>query len=152
MEIDRTGKGPINIRLTRDEVFRLKDENQTIGERTISGSKIEVSPLSDIEDDDSEQYEWTLDRLEKALKSKAKAYLYPNQDIHIFIPKIKLLDVRIARTFVERDGFETPLSQGKDSEGLIGTLPEEGVIVHFGGSLKVIDIPSAYIALTDSAD
>ncbi|GAI42640.1 unnamed protein product, partial [marine sediment metagenome] len=106
----------ITISLTAKEVHALQ-AGKTIIDRpsvTMMDAKVEVSPLSAIEEDNSGKYRYSLDRLEKGREAPIRGMLYPDGDLVIFIPKIKLSDVRIAQAILPKKKIETPLSPNRD--------------------------------------
>lgn len=142
MEAERTGKAII-VHLSQEEVFAIQAGN-VIGDRpgvTIPDAKIQVFPLSAIEPDDSLEDKWVTDRVEKGLKVPIRGRLDTDGDLSVFIPALKLSDVRISSGSIARESIETPGVEGKDRKRLLHhAIPENGVIVKFGGSLRVIDI------------
>lgn len=147
MKAERTQQ-TIIVRVSQEEVFSIQ-AGRTIGDRTrviLPESKIEVSPLSAVEEDNSLKDRWAIDRLEKGLAARLKANLFPNGDLQIFVPAIKLADVRISHATLSRESIATPMTRDKDREEYLSkTIPEKAVIVTFGGSLKMIDVNAAYL-------
>lgn len=147
MRTERTGER-IVVHLSQEEVFRAQD-GDVVSDRpgvTLPDAKIHLWPLSAIQPDDSSRDKWSVDRQEKGLKAPLKARLDTDGDLSIFVPAIKLSDVRISGASIARDSIETPGVQGEAREKFLRhAIPKEGVIVNFGGSLKVIEIgPAAY--------
>lgn len=134
----------IIVNLSAEEVFRIQDE-KTVGDRpsvTMPDAKIDVLPLSMIKKDTlSEEERYASDRLEKGLAAKLEGNIYPNGDLEIFIPKIKIADVRITKARLPRESIKTPLSNKKNRKALLeSAIPPDGVKIKFGGSLKVVDL------------
>jgi len=134
----------IIVDLSAEEVFRIQDE-KTVGDRagvTMSDAKIDVLPLSMIKKDIlSEEERYVPDRLEKGLAAPLEGNLYPNGDLEIFIPKIKLADVNITGARLPRESIKTPMANKKNRKALLkSAIPQDGVKIKFGGSLKVIDL------------
>lgn len=140
------GERFIVVSLTREEVFSVQ-AGRTIGDRPgviLPESKIEVLPLSAVEEDNSLNDRWAIDRLDKGLAAPLKANLFPNGDLQIFVPAIKLADVRISHARLPRESIKTPMTEEKDHKEYVSmTIPEKGVIVNFGGSLRIIEIGPA---------
>ncbi len=146
MKAERTPQA-IVIRLSEEETFRVKAGN-VVGDRpgiTLPDAKINVWPLSAIEPDDSLQDQWSLDRLEKGLSVPLKGRIDTDGDLSIFVPAITLSDVRISGRSIARESIETPGTRDEDREEYLSkTIPEKGVIVVFGGSLRVVDINASF--------
>lgn len=131
------------VHLSQDEVFRLQAGN-VVGDRlglTLPDAKINVWPLSAIKPDDSLRDKWTMDGLEKGLAVPLEARMDTDGNLSVFVPAIKLTDVRISGAHIARESIETPGLKDKGREGLLHhAIPEKGVIVAFGGSLKEVDV------------
>lgn len=140
----------IVVSLSREEIFSVQ-AGRTIGDRPraiLPDSKIEVAPLSAVQEDNSLENQWSLDRLEQGIKAPLKGNLFPNGDLQILVPAIKLSDVRISHARLPRGDIATPMTDEKDrTEYLSKTIPEKGVIVVFGGSLRVVDVNASFIKL-----
>ena len=132
----------IVVSLSQEETFKLQ-AGATISDRpgvTMPDAKITVWPLSAIEHDDSLKDQWSLDRLEKGSKASLKGRLDTDGDLSVFVPAIKLSDVRISLANLPREKIKTPGVEGEDRETVLAhQIPEHGVIVNFGGSLKEVD-------------
>lgn len=140
----------IDVYLTAGEVHAIQG-GQTIEDRlgvTMPDAKIEVLPLSVVGLDDSLRDRYAADRLRKGLSSQLKGNLYANGDLQVIVPAIKLTDVRIKAARLPREAISTPLI-GDGKELVQHVIPEEGVIVHFGGSLEIIDVNSYYPAVAE---
>jgi len=146
MKAERTPQAII-VRLSQEETFSVQ-AGRTIGDRPraiLPDSKIEVAPLSAVQEDDSLKDQWSLDRLEKGLKTPLKGNLFPNGDLQVLVPAIKFSDVRISHASLPRETIVTPMTEDKDrAEYLSKTIPEKGVIVVFGGSLKTVDVNASF--------
>lgn len=143
MEVEKRGR-EIVINLTRKEVFDLQT-GRTIGDRpgvTMSDAKIEIVPLGAIEPDDSLKDRWAIDRLEKATKAPLNGILFSNGDLQIIVPAIKLSDVRLTNAKLTKESIKTPITNARND--LINVIPENGVRLNFGGSLKVVNIPDFF--------
>lgn len=140
MQVERR-ENQIAVRLSREEVFAVSD-GRIIGDRpgvTMPDAKIEVLPLSAIEEDDSGRNRYASDRLERAIAAPLRGNLFPNGDLQIIVPSVKLSDVRVSQAELSREQIETPLTeQGK--ELLEHVIPEGGVVIYFGGSLREVDV------------
>jgi len=135
----------IGISLTAEEVYALQS-GKTIGDRpsvTMMDAKVEVLPLSAIEEDNSGKDRYSLDRLEKGISAPLRGMLYPDGDLVIFVPEIKLSDVRIAGAILPREEVKAPSSNNPE-ELITHVLPPGGIKLLFGGSLKIIDILSYF--------
>jgi|WetSurMetagenome_2_1015567.scaffolds.fasta_scaffold247923_2 hypothetical protein len=145
MEVEKRRR-EIVVSLTREDVFDLQSGNTIHGDRpavTMPDAKIEVTPLSAIEPDDSLRDMWNPDRLEKAQEALLKVYLWSDGDLQIFVPAIKLTDVRIAGATLPRESIKTPGT--KNGKALVRhVIPTDGVRLNFGGTLKTINIPSFF--------
>lgn len=142
MDVERKN-GKIAVSLTADEVHDLQ-AGRMIGTRShiiVPDAKVEVFPLSSIDVDESGRDRYAIDRLTKAKAASLKGHITPNGDLQIFVPEIVISDVRVAYAEISRDQFDTPLSKNEQAaEDLKRNIPDKGVRVNFGGSLKVIDI------------
>ncbi len=147
MKTEKSGD-TLTINLSQDEVFRIQ-AGDVVTDRpgvTMPDAKIHVWPLSVIDSDDSLKDKWSVDRLEKGLSTPLKARLDTDGNLSVFVPAIKLSDVRISGANIARDLIQTPGVKDGDRERFLHhVIPTKGVIVNFGGSLKVIEIgPTAY--------
>lgn len=148
MKVERTEQAII-VDLSQEETFRIQAGN-VVSDRpgiTLPDAKIHVWPLSAIEPDDSLKDRWDIDRLGKGLSSPLKARMDTDGDLSIFVPAIKLSDVRISGARLPRELIETPgIKREEDRERFLHhAIPEKGVILNFGGSLRVVDLgPAAY--------
>jgi len=134
------GQNKISIYLTADEVFRLQD-GHTIGERlgiTHSDSKVEILPLSAVEKDDSLRDNWSDDRLTKVQTAELRGNLFTNGDLQVIVPAISLSDVRVASLLLPRERITAPMSENEAY--LTQMVPEGGVAVYLGGSLRIVDV------------
>ncbi|MBI4089346.1 MAG: hypothetical protein HY424_01405 [Candidatus Levybacteria bacterium] len=147
MEVEKREK-EIIINLTQEEIFELQRGKTIHGGRpavTMPDAKVDVLPLRAIDPNDSlsEKDRWADDRLEKARKAPLKALLFSDGDLQIFVPAIKLTDVRVASARLSRKSIETPGT--KDREGLVKhVIPQEGIRLNFGGSLRHVHIPDFF--------
>ena len=151
MEVEKKGE-QIVATLTREDVFGLQagktifGENRVHGDRpavTMSDANFEVAPLSAIEQDDSLKDRWSMDRLEKAMKAELKGHLSSDGDLRIFVPAIKLSDVRLGGAKLPRESIKT--SGTENGRALIEhVIPPNGIILNFGGTLKTVNIPSFF--------
>ncbi len=138
MKAERS-ESQLTVSLTSDEI-RAVQAGRTVGDRSnviLMDAKIEILPLGAIEPDDSAQYRFSDERLEMARTTPVKGKLFPNGDLQIFLPNIVLADVRVAERVVAKKDIQDQMQQGQIVDLWI---PENGVRVAFGGSLKVIDI------------
>ena len=146
MKVERTEE-QISLRLSQEEVFKIQAGN-VVSDRpgiTMPDAKINVWPLSAIEPDDSLKDRWSDDRLEKGLRAPLRGRMDTDGDLSVFVPAIKLSDVRISFASLPREAIIMPGTRDEDKkEFLKKAIPERGIIVHFGGSLKVIDVPRLY--------
>jgi len=147
MKAERAGS-VIVVHLSQEETFRIQADN-VVSDRpgiTMPDAKINVWPLSAIEPDDSLKDKWELDRMQKGLSAPLKGRIYTDGDLSIFVPAIKLSDVRISGGSIARESIETPGTKDEDRERFLHhAILKKGVIVKFGGSLKVISVgPAAY--------
>lgn len=137
MKSEKTGN-TLTVHLSQDEIFRLQAGN-VVSDRpgvTLPDAKIHVWPLSAREPDDSLKDQWSMDRLEKGLSAPLKARLDTDGDLSVFIPAIKLGDVRISGASIARDSIETPGVKDEVREKFLRhVIPDKGLIVNFGGSL-----------------
>lgn len=127
----------LSIYLTVEEVYRLQD-GHIVGDRlgiTHPDSKVEVLPLSAVEPDDSLKDKWSDVRLTKAQTTELKGNLFSNGDLQVIVPAISLSDVRVASLQLPRERIST-----ENEAYLTQMIPEDGVIVRLGGSLKVVDV------------
>lgn len=140
MEVEKRGR-QIVVNLSAKEVFALQD-GRTIGDRpgvTIENAKVEVIPLSAIEPtDESLKDQWSINRLELARKAYLKGELLGNGDLRIIVPGIKLSDVRLGIARLPRKFIDAP------SDLLEHIIPKKGILLKFGGSLQVVDVPSFF--------
>lgn len=138
MEIVRN-ENQLVIKLTSDEVDRVAS-GSIIGDRggLLPDSKVEVSPLFVREKDDSNQHRWNDNRLELASKMPLLTRIFPNQDLQICIPDLVLSDVRVTGRTIPLSAIELP------DEAMREFLPQEGVRLEFGGSLKLINTPDSF--------
>ncbi len=137
----------IIVSLSQEETFSVQAGN-VVSDRpgiTFPDAKINVWSLNAIEPDDSLKDQWELDRLEKGLSAQLKGRLDTDGDLSIFVPAIKLGDVRISGSSIARELIETPGTKDEDRERFLHhAIPAKGVIVAFGGSLRVVDVNAAY--------
>ncbi len=144
MKAERTPQAII-VSLSSEEVFAVR-AGRVVGDRpgvTLPEAKISVWPLSAIEPDNSSKDHWSIDRLERGLAAPLRARLDTDGDLSVFVPAIKLSDVRITDGRLSRELIETPDLKGEDREKFLsGAIPEKGIIVNFGGSLKKVNIGS----------
>lgn len=144
MEVEKRGR-EIIVNLSQEEVFHLQ-AGKTIGDRpgvTMPGAKVEILPLSAIEPDDSLKDKWTNDRLSIATETPLRGNLFPNGDLQIIVPAIKLIDVRLGSARLPRESIETPITESR--KGLVEhVIPQEGIRLNFGGSLQHVNIPDFY--------
>lgn len=151
MKAERTEQAII-AHLSQEEVFSIQAGNVVSGRPgiTLPDAKINVWPLSAIEPDDSLKDKWELDRLEKGVSAPLKGRLDTDGDLSIFVPAIKLSDVRIPGARIARESIETPGTKAEDRERfLLHAIPEKGVIVAFGGSLKHVDVNDTYYKIDE---
>lgn len=144
MKTEKTEQN-ISIYLTAEEVYRLQ-EGFVVGERlgaTYPDAKVEVLPLSAVGEDDSLKDKYADNRLQKGLAAQLKGTLYANGDLQLIVPAIKLTDVRINTAHLRREAILTPLA-GNGQELIQHVIPEGGVVIHFGGSLEIVDVNSYY--------
>ena len=147
VDIERKGDR-IDIRLTAEEVYRIQSGG-TIGDRpfssvTMPDAKVEVLPLSRIDPfDDSLKDKWSFERLDKAKKAPLKGFVWPDGDLQIFVPAIKLTDVRLASARLPRESLIAPGTEDKKSL-IEHVIPQDGIRLNFGGSLKTINIPDFF--------
>lgn len=152
MEVEKRN-AQIIVNITQEEIYELQrgrsiyGKNKAHGDRpavTMPDANFAVSPLKSIEPDDSLKDIWTIDRLRNAKKAQLKARLLSNGDLEVFIPDIALSDVRLGSAKLPRELIETPGTE--DSKGLVEhVIPEGGIQLNFGGSLKIINIPDFYL-------
>lgn len=134
------GQNNISIYLTADEVYRLQDD-YTVGERLgviHPDAKIEILPLSAVEEDDSLWDKWSDDRLTMAQAAELKGNLFLNGDLQVIVPAISLSDVRVACLQLPRESISSPVPENEAY--LQEIIPNEGVTLHLGGSLKIVDV------------
>ena len=151
MEVEKRKK-EIVVNLSREDVFDLQagntiyGQNKTHGDRpavTMPDATVDVFPLSTIEEDNSLKERYSDDRLEIAEKTPLKGSLWPNGDLQIFVPAIKLTDVRLVGAILPREAIETPNTENR--KGLVEhVIPQGGVRLNFGGSLKTVHIPDYF--------
>ena len=145
----KTEKTPkiIVVSLSQEEVFKIQAGN-VVSDRpgiTMPDAKINVWPLSDIEPDDSLKDRWSDDRLEKGLRAPLRGRMDTDGDLSVFVPAIKLSDVRISFASLPREAIIMPGTRDEDKkEFLKKAIPEKGVIVAFGGSLRIVDVNAEY--------
>lgn len=146
MKAERTERAII-VHLSQEEVFSIQAGN-VVSDRpgiTLPEAKIHVWPLSAIEPDDSLKDRWSIDKLEKGLNAPLKGRIDTDGDLSVFVPAIKLSDVRIAGGSLPRELIETPGTKDEDREAFLRhAIPQKGVIVNFGSSLKVINVNAVY--------
>lgn len=146
MKAERKGQA-IVVSLSAEETFSVQAGN-VVSSRpgvTLPDAKINVWPLSAIKPDNSLKDKWAIDRFEKGLVAPLEGRLDRDGDLAIFVPAIKLSDVRISGGNIPREQVETPGTKDEDRERFLGhTIPEKGVIVVFGGSIKEIDVNNIY--------
>ena len=146
MKAERTQRA-ITVHLSADEIFELQ-AGKNIGGRfgaTLPDAKINVWPLSAIEPDDSLKDRWSDDRLEKGLRAPLRGRMDTDGDLSVFVPAIKLSDVRISFASLPREAIIMPGTRDEDKkEFLKKAIPEKGVIVVFGGSLQVVNVNATY--------
>lgn len=129
------------ISLSDQEVLDLK-EGQRQGTRSnvlMPDAKIEVFPLSAIEEDKSGEYEWNLDRRERAEAAHARAQFDTTGDLRLFVPYLKLTDLRVPGFTLRPEQVE--ITEPNYAEELRRLIPPEGIVVGFGGgvvSYKVV--------------
>ena len=137
----------IVVSLTQEETFAIQD-GKAISDRpgvTMPDAKINVWPLSAIEPDDSLKDRWSDDRLEKGLRAPLRGRMDTDGDLSVFVPAIKLSDVRISFASLPREAIIMPGTKDEDKDEFVKkAIPEKGVIVAFGGSLKVVDVNATY--------
>ena len=145
----KTEKTPkiIVVSLSQEEVFKIQAGN-VVSDRpgiTMPDAKINVWPLSAIEPDDSLKDRWSDDRLEKGLRAPLRGRMDTDGDLSVFVPAIKLSDVRISFASLPREAIIMPGTRNEDKkEFLKKAIPEKGVIVAFGGSLRIVDVNAEY--------
>ncbi len=134
------------VGLTSEEVTALQDGRMlgTRGGATFHDAKVEVLPLSAIDPDDNEGDRYSDDRLERGLKASLRAHLDSAGDLRVFVPAAKLTDTRIAGAILTRDQVEF-MGADESRDPMISLLPEKGIALAFGGSLKRIDIMAEYL-------
>jgi hypothetical protein len=150
MEVEKRGK-EIVVNLTQEDVSSLQ-AGETIHGTNIHGgrpavtmpdAKVDVLPLNTIEPDDSLKDKWTDDRLEKATEASLRTFLSSDGDLQIFVPAIKLTDVRLGDAKLPRGSIETPTT--KSGKALVKhVIPQGGIRLIFGGSLKTVNIPDFF--------
>ncbi len=142
MHAERT-ESELRVLLTEEEVFRLQN-GKPAGERfglTQTDAKIWVRPLSEVEIDDSaERYGFRDEELAQLRKATAKANMALDGDLQVFVPGAMLVDTRNDRVKVSRNSIEIPGIPPEDRELLLQNIPERGIVVHLGGSLKTVDV------------
>lgn len=144
MKVERNER-EIIVDLSAEEVSALQ-ARKTVGDRpgiTCPDAKIEVLPLGAIEPDGSLEDRYTPNRFEKGLATPLKGELFPNGDLRIIVPAIKLSDVRIGGARLPREAIKTPMT-GDNEEYVSLFIPEQGIRLRFGGSLQIIDVFSDY--------
>lgn len=136
MDIERYNDYMI-VSLTSEEVFRVQ-KGETVGERggLEIDSKVEIAPLSAIEEDETVGNEYAMDRLQKGLEAKLKAQLFSNADLKVFIPDVALRDARISGKRLLTSQIEGLSSD----EEMVKIFPKNGVIINFGGSVNLVDV------------
>lgn len=136
----------IAIHLTAEEVYAVQ-AGRRVGDRvgaTVPDATVEVLPLSFFGQDESGEHRYSDDRLARGLEAPIRGNLFSNGDLQVIVPDIALCDVRISHVKLPRDKIETPGSQERDIDLIRHQIPEQGVIVYLGGSLKVVDVDSYY--------
>jgi hypothetical protein len=148
MEVEKTPR-EIIFNLTREEIFSLQAGKTVYGGRPgviLPDAKADVSPLSIINPFDrvTDKERFANDRLKKATEAPLSGYLWSNGDLEIFVPAIKLTDVRLASARLPKKGIITP-----EGEGLKifveRVIPEEGIKLNFGGSLKTVHVLDFFV-------
>lgn len=142
----------IAVHLTADEVFTVQ-AGRIVGGRTgvtLPDAKIEVLPLSAFQEDRSTEDRYENDRLEKGLAATVAGYLYSNGDLQIVIPGIALTDVRIWELKLPREAINFDEAQETDRRMVESFIPQEGVIVHLGGSLQKVNVDDHFIDVNES--
>lgn len=145
MEVEKRNE-QIVINLTRDEVLRLQAGKAVYGDRpgvTMMDAKVDVFPMKVIDPNDSEGDRYSDNRLERAIKSSLRATLASDGDIQLFVPIAKLIDVRLTHSVLPKESIETPITN--DRQDLLGVIPEGGIRLNFGGSLKFVHIPHFFL-------
>jgi hypothetical protein len=143
MEIEKTPR-EIIFNLTREEVFSLQAGKTVYGGRPgiiLPDAKADVSPLSMINPFDSitDKERFADDRLEKVTKAPLSGNLWSNGDLEIFVPAIKLTDVRLASARLPKKDVKTP--EGENMKTFVErVIPEDGIRLNFGGSLKTVNV------------
>jgi hypothetical protein len=129
MEINRKYR-TITIGLTTDEYFDVQAKNTVGGIFDIirPGGKIEVTSLSNIQEDNS--LNGSLDD-DKIIPGTSKAILRQDGSLQILLSRRDLTntDATISRKSVETPG-------AKDKNFVRKNIPGEGIVVNFGTHLK----------------
>lgn len=140
----------MEVFLTPKETLGLLG-GRSVGDRLLGEAKVEVWPLSAIEEDPTTGDKWAQDRLTKGLTVPVRGIVFSNGDVQVILPNVVLQDVRVTDRLVPREKFEAPLSPNPE-ELIRQTIPPGGVRVFFGGSLKIIDIPREFERLHESEE
>jgi hypothetical protein len=146
MEISKESEY-LKLSLDWREMSALQN-GQTLGERgaIFHDSKVEVLPLGAIDPEDNEGDRYSDDRLERGSLAPLRAHLDEAGDLRVFVPAAKLTDVRITGAELARSQVEFMGSE-EAREFMISLLPEKGIVLAFGGSMRIIDVMSeAYSA------
>lgn len=120
------------VSLASGEILRLQ-KGEFVGDGLSGGAKVEVWPLSAIEEDPTVDDKWA-DRLREALTVLVKGEVLPNGNIRVFLPNIALHNVGIVGRLVPRENFEAPQSS-TPKELIERTIPPGGVRILFRDSL-----------------
>jgi hypothetical protein len=133
----------IVINLIREDVFTLQSGKIVHEGRTgviTPDATIDIMPLSVIDpsDDSLEGVLYTDNRLEKAMKAPLRAVIFPNEDLQVFIPAIKLTDVRLTDAELPKESVETPIAEDRDA--LLNAIPKKGIKINFVNSLKSVKL------------
>ena len=128
----------IMVNLTGEEVITVQ-EGGAVGERRLGGLKVEIYPLSAIQEDDFQEHRYDADRLEQGRAAALKGVLSEDGDLSVYVPGIKMCDVRITSARLPRGSIEV---QGQTTDSLLATIPPSGVLINFGGSLEIVDLYS----------
>lgn len=130
----------ISVYLSAEEVYKLQD-GRIVGERLgviHPDAKVEVLPLDAVEEDDSLKDKWSDDRLTKAQAAELKGNIFSNGDLQVIVPAISLSDVRVVSLYLPRERISSPFPENKTY--LNQLIPDKGVIVYLGGSLRIVDV------------
>jgi len=140
MDAERKEDG-IHVYLTAEEVLAVQ-QGKSVGTRApviMSDAKVVVCPMKEIREDESGRYRYALDRQKRALTALLEGILDTSGDLSVYVPKIALCDVRVPGKILPKEAI-TIFSSPKEASELRKLIPEEGVKLHFGGSLKVVDV------------